>query len=161
MPLSENVRRLVGVELLVASGEVVAADFQQWAASVGDLNPVYFDDAAAKAAGYRGMVMPPLYAMHVCQGPIDLSSLHQDGSRSDDPMVALPVPGRRLMAGGEDIEVLAPVYPGDVLTARCTLTSVVERTGSEGAFLLVDFGWTFVNQQAELVTTSRSSIVVR
>ena len=43
--------------LEVRSGVVVKRAFQDWAAAVGDLNPLYFDEAFARSAGHREM--PP------------------------------------------------------------------------------------------------------
>jgi acyl dehydratase len=160
-PVTSEVADLVGTEIMVARGEVVTADFQRWAASVGDRNPVYFDDAAARAAGHRGIVMPPLYIAYVCEALLDLESLHPDGSRADDPMLSLPFTARRLMAAGEDVEVHAPVHPGDLITARCAIAEASERSGASGAFVLLVFDWVYTNQDGVLVTTTRTSIVVR
>ena len=30
-----------------------------WLEAIGDRNPIYVDDAAAQAAGHRGVVVPP------------------------------------------------------------------------------------------------------
>ncbi len=43
---------------------VTAAGAQRYAQAVGDLNPIYFDEAAAHAAGYPSLVAPPTYVAY-------------------------------------------------------------------------------------------------
>ena len=43
---------------------VTAREAQRYAQAVDDLNPVYFDEAAAVAAGYRTLVAPPTFVDH-------------------------------------------------------------------------------------------------
>src|SRR3954449_6517646 len=47
------------------SAVVTRREAQRYARSVGDLDPVYFDEGAARAAGYDGLVAPPTFVGHV------------------------------------------------------------------------------------------------
>jgi acyl dehydratase len=151
----------LGRSLFEGRGRVSRQAFQRWAAAVGDLNPIHFDDDAARVAGYREAVMPPLYISLVC-GPVNsLADLKPDCSQAADPMESIALPDARLMAAGDDLEVLEPVYAGDEIYARCSVLDVTERAGSQGAFVVVEFLWEFHKQLKVLVSRSRTSIILR
>ena len=159
--LDPRVRAQVGHQIHESRGTVSRESFQRWAAAVGDLNPVYFELEAALSAGYRDVVMPPLYISSVC-APISSSfDLKPDGSLAVDPMESAVLPTARLMAAGEGIEILAPVYGGDEIVATCSIADVAERDGSQGPFVLVTFSWEYRNQDGILVSRTRTSIIAR
>ena len=41
-----------------------------WLDAIGDRNPIYVDDAAAKAAGYPGVVAPPAMIASAANRPV-------------------------------------------------------------------------------------------
>lgn len=95
---------------------------QRYAYSCTDKNPVYFDDAAARAAGYAGKIAPVLYASSMLEyqaGPAE-EDLKEDGvSKGLFPKIVKD--GAILMGGGQDIEFFEPMYQGDTFTARRTV----------------------------------------
>src|SRR6516225_7415442 len=52
---------------------------QRYALATGDLNPIYFDESAARAAGYAGIVIPPLFLAWALAPHRSLGELRQDG----------------------------------------------------------------------------------
>jgi len=42
------------------TGTITSRDAQRFALAAGDRNPLYFDEAAARAAGYRTTLVPPV-----------------------------------------------------------------------------------------------------
>jgi len=157
--VSPEARALIGQVSEERSGTVYKKEFQRWAAAVGDLNPVYFDDEAARTAGYREVVMPPMFLSQVLNGVTLLDSLRPDGIPGGGG-ISLPLPERR-MAGGEETFYYQPVYPGDVLTSRRTLADITEKNGRSGAFVLVTWETTYHNQDGDLVARSTSSMIAR
>ena len=151
----------VGRVLYEGRGEVSRSAFQRWAAAVGNLDPIHFDDEAARRAGYREAVMPPLFISVVCSAVNSAADLKPDGSQAGDPMESIALPDTRLMAAGDDLEVLEPVYAGDEIRSRCSVLAVTERDGSQGPFVVVDFLWEFRNQCNVVVSRSRTSIILR
>ncbi|MGH2586886.1 MAG: FAS1-like dehydratase domain-containing protein, partial [Dehalococcoidia bacterium] len=117
--ITDEARAQIGKVTRRASGVVYLKDAQRWAAAAGDRNPIYFDDDAAKAAGYKGIVTPPMFLPHVLHGVADLSTLREvgipggDGGRS-----RIPLKVSRMVYGGEEFEFFLPVYPGDTITAE-------------------------------------------
>ena len=72
-------RALVGtVTTEPVTAKITAKEAQRYAQAVGDLNPLYFDEEAARAAGYRTLVAPPTFLDHVVV-PAAASDLRVDG----------------------------------------------------------------------------------
>jgi acyl dehydratase len=65
------------------------------------------------------------------------------------------------MFGGQEFDFLAPVYPGDTLTATTRLKSLEEKQGGSSPFVLTTTETTFVNQHGETVARSRQVAIAR
>jgi len=52
---------------------------------------------------------------------------------------------------GKDIELGAPVRPGDTIDVRCTLHEVYEKTGRTGSMYFVVTRFTLTNQRGEML----------
>ena len=70
---------MIGKVVGTRSGVVFEKEAQRFAAAVGDLNPIYFDDEAAKAQGYKGIVAPPMFLPQVPGGVTRVDQLTVDG----------------------------------------------------------------------------------
>jgi acyl dehydratase len=94
---------------------ITAKESQRYAQAVGDLNPVYFDEEAARAAGYDGLVCPPTFLDHVTVEGRPLGELRPDGLFTAAERSALAMD--RVMFGGQEWDFLAPAHVGDTITA--------------------------------------------
>jgi acyl dehydratase len=157
--ITDEARAQIGQVSRRVSGVVVLREVQRFAAAVGDRNPIYFDDPAARAAGYRGIIAPPLSIPHVVHGVADLAALRVDGIPEGGRRVPLRV--NRMMYGGEEVEFLAPAYPGDTLTAETRLASLEEKEGSRGPFVLSTMETVYTNQDGDVVMKTRSFSIAR
>ena len=120
---------------------------REFARAIKDTNPIYFDEAYARAAA-GGIMAPPTFSM--------TSAFWDDGPRT--PLLTYDV--RRLLHGEQEFEYLAPMYAGDVLTGTARVADVYEKTGSRGGTMT--FGvieTTFTNQRGEPVLIARSTLV--
>ena len=132
---------------------------QRYALAVGDENPIYFDESAAKAAGYKTMTVPPTFVTHAMVIPKPLSTLRTDGLYRDGTGVRLEV--ARMMFGGEEWDFLEPVYIGDQITATARLAALDQKSGSKGPFVRQVRETTFVNQEMTTVARSRQIGIAR
>ena len=133
---------------------------ERFALAAGDLNPLYFDKAAAKAAGYRTTLVPPVFLAWSLNPPRPLSEVRVDGLyRGEGKRVTLNV--KRVMFGGEEWEFLAPAYAGDTFTSETRLRSLEEKTGGSGPFVLQMTETTYTNQDGEVVARARGRSIAR
>lgn len=161
--VDDRARAVVGRTIATATGRVVKKEFQRWAAAVGDHNPLYFDDEFARAHGYREAVMPPLYLQQVTLGVIDLAELRPDGIPGGSGTSALiPLPKcPRWMAGGESTSFYQPLYDGDEITSVRTVSSIEEKHGRSGAFVLITSTTSYTRQDGRLVAESTMTTIAR
>jgi acyl dehydratase len=137
------------------SAVVTRREAQRYARAVGDLDPVYFDEEAARAAGYDGLVAPPTFVGHAVVEGGTLDDLREDGLWRDRGGTPIRLHVSRTMFGGEEWEFKAPVLVGDTVTAQRRLGAVEEKDGRSGPFVLLHYETTFTNQRDEVVAISR------
>lgn len=151
----------IGTVVATATGAVVKRDWQRWAVSVREDNPLYFDADYAREHGYVDVICPPLYVQYAILGVTPLDTLRADGSSgaASGNLVFPKCPKR--MAGGESTTFLRPSYDGDVITSVRTVESIVEKQGRSGRFVLVTWKTEYTNQRRELVAAATTSMIVR
>jgi acyl dehydratase len=139
-------RSVLGVEVEVGKFEVTADHIRAFCEAVGETNPLFTDETAAKAGPYGGIVAPPVFysAARVGQGP--------------DPKVQF---GNTAFAAGQHCEFFAPIRAGDTITARTGVAEVYEKTGRTGRMVFVVRRTTYTNQRGEKVAVVDHSIVHR
>lgn len=159
--IPDEVLAKVGTEAARAVGEVNRRDWQRWAVAVGDHNPLWFDADFARAHGYDDVVAPPLFLQYAVLGVTPLDQLRADGSSGAvSGNLQFPEAPKR-MAGGESFTFHRPAYHRDELTMVRTVSSVVEKEGRSGRFVLVTWHTTYTNQRDELVAEATTSMIAR
>jgi len=157
LPSKEEIaRRPVQVRQL---GEVTRLMIQRYAIAVGDLNPLYFDDAYARACDYPGIIAPPNFLTAIIgwdAGPPE-SELLEDGTERST--LVPEIEGLRLMGGGQQLAFGQPVRPGDVVTARRKLLELYQRESKFGVLTFVVFDVVYTNQRDEHLVTCRETII--
>jgi acyl dehydratase len=160
--LREALLALVGTHGPETQGRVWSRDFRRFAIAVDDLDPIYFDDDAARAAGYPASVAPPVFlsaTMDFGHGPA-LANLRPDGTGADRTSW-LPLEGFRLMGGGQDLAFHRPVLDGTEVRVRSTLESVAEKEGRSGPFLLLGLRTTYRDGSDQPLVECDDTIIVR
>lgn len=160
--LYEAMKRHVGHQDEIAIGAIHRREFQRFAVAAGDRNPLYFDEAAARAAGYAGLVVPPLFLSAVMgwgAGPEEVA-LREDGLAESDAFL-IPMRGLRVMGGGQEVEWHAPVLEGVQVTLRRELEEVRWREGRSGPLVLLVVVRRYVDAQGALLVSCRETFMVR
>lgn len=158
----ESAKACIGRENSMRLGTVVLRDAQRFAMSVGDLNRLYFDEAYARAAGYPGVIAPPTFLAAVLgweAGPPE-SELRADGTDLSDTAF-IPLDGARLMGGGQELEFVRPVRPGDEVTMHRRVVDAERRDGRSGPLTLLKTEKRYVNQDGELLLICRETMILR
>ncbi len=152
---------MIGKVLGTRSGVVFEKEAQRFAAAVGDYNPIYFEDEAAKAQGYKGVVAPPMFLSQVAQGVTRVDNLTTDGLAAGGNRRDVPLNVHRVMAGGEEIEFFEPIYPGDIITMETKVLAIEEKEGRSGRFVIVTRASDCTNQDGVLVGINTTKSITR
>ncbi|MGH3240708.1 MAG: FAS1-like dehydratase domain-containing protein [Spirillospora sp.] len=157
----ERVREQVGTVVRDSLGRVSATEFQRFAMAAGETDPVYFDDAAARAAGLPGAVAPPLFLSSVLgwgAGPAD-AELGADGT--GDETAGLPLAGLRLMGAGQDLDFHNPVHDGVRVVRETSVEDVTLKAGRSGPFLVITRLRRFLDESGTPLLTCRDNLIAR
>lgn len=140
-------RSLYGKEHEAGPFEVTVELIQTFNRSIGETNPVFTDDAAARAAGYPGVLAPPTFCTLLVRN------------------VALPDInlkfGRTRFHAGQRVQARAPIVAGDRVTASSHLKEVYPKTGRSGTMVFIVWETTFRNQRGEVVADVQESYAAR
>ena len=130
-----------------ASFEVEAERIAEYADAVGEPSPVHRDPEAARAAGFRDAVAPPMFCVvysAVAMGPAVL-----------DPEVGMNFAA--MVHGGQEFDWGEPVCAGDTITTAVTCKDIAERDG-KGFYV---FESVSTNQDGERTVTGTWTNIVR
>jgi acyl dehydratase len=152
--LTDEVRAWIGREAVYeAPEELGRASIRAFALAVGDDNPLWTDDEFARAHGHPGVIAPPTLVCETNQFVGGAGGSH--GHQWD-----LPVPGCRLIRGGNSYEFVRPVLPTHRVTVRWRLLDIRERTSSSGSPMLVVVSEaTYTTQDGERLATNRETLI--
>lgn len=143
--LTEAMRQqAIGQESPPVCLEVEKGAIIKFAQAIGDGNPLFNDEAAARKTSYGGLIAPPTF----------LRSLGQ--IRPDLPF---DIPLHRVLDGGSDWEYFQPVRPCDRITAVARITDLRERSGRLGLMLISTIVTTYRNQFDEVVATQTNTTI--
>lgn len=143
--LTEEMRReAIGREGVAKTVEVEKGAIIKFAEAIGDDNPVYCDEAAARGTRYGGLIAPPTFLRSVT------------APRPEYPFEA---PFTRVLDGGSDWEYFEPVRPGDRITAVARIEDVTERNGRIGLMLISTIVVTYTNQFGQVAATQTNTSI--
>jgi acyl dehydratase len=127
--------------------EVSREKIREFADAIGDTNPVYRDQDAARAAGHPDVIAPPTF--------ITVVNIPAVNTVVADPALGLDY--SRMVHGLQSFTYTRPVRAGDVLALTVTIDDIMDRAGND--FLTVRAE---VNAaDGELVCTTSAQLVVR
>jgi acyl dehydratase len=136
----------IGKEWPSTSYEVGLEKIREFANAVGAESPVHQDRDAAKSAGYRDVVAPPMFCV--------VYSAPAMGPAILDPDVGINLAA--MLHGGQEFVWGEPVCSGDVITTAATCKEIYEKDG-KGFYV---FESVSTNQDgAEVVRATWTNIV--
>jgi acyl dehydratase len=141
-------RNAIGRESKPALNEVEKGAIRRFAEALGETNPIYFEEAAARAAGYRSVVAPPSFATTLRAG-------------SDLRESLMLTPGKHLLQAEQSFEYARPIVAGDRLTVRSRIAEVSQRQTPSGLTDVVVIEDEGRDDAGDVVYRSRQLWVVR
>jgi len=113
----------------------------------GRAHPLTWDEGAARAGPHGGIVAPPAFAATFAMEPF--------AQACSDPALRLDV--LRLVHGEQELELVEPVRPGDVLTTTGEITRILER----GNLDFLEVTSTTANQHGRVVVRGVWTAIIR
>ncbi|MHB8684594.1 MAG: FAS1-like dehydratase domain-containing protein [Dehalococcoidia bacterium] len=146
--ITDEMRALVGVAGPPLTLEVEKTNCRMFARAVGHSDLIFYDEDAARARGYRGIVAPP--------GFLGTPVFRPGGAPPAPPGSGrgYRVPYKRVLNGGTEYEYFPQndaVCAGDTITAISRISGFEETEGSLGPMLITTRETTYTNQHGKVV----------
>lgn len=133
--------------------EVERGFLKFFAKATGETDPIYFDEAAARAAGHPDILMPPTYVFSLrLADPALVGDVF-------DPVNGMGVDMRRVLHGQQSFTYHRPIYAGERLELVTTTTDIYEKEGGALQFIVQETRCT--NSAKQLCVEARQVTVVR
>jgi len=151
----------IGMEFPAYTISVEKNKIAEFAVAVGlkddkeQIDPIYYDEEAAKKAGYEGIPVPPTFMT---------SLFFWTGQGLMGIVKALGIDLGKLLHSEEEYEYFGNIYEGDVVTRKMKVVEMYERGKRDriGRFVDVTVLETeIINQRGELVVRVRSTMMER
>ena len=142
-------RRYIGHTVPPFTASVETGRLRFFAKATGQSDPVYVDEAAARAAGHPGLPVPPTFFF--C---LEMESPNPAAVRD-----LLGMDYRRLLHGEQGFTYHAMAFAGDTLTFEQRIEDIYDK--KNGALEFVVRKTRVSNQRAELVAELRCITVMR
>ncbi|MGA3279478.1 MAG: MaoC family dehydratase N-terminal domain-containing protein [Smithella sp.] len=115
-----------------------------------EINPIYYDEEAAKKAGYKGIIAPPTFAT---------SSFFWTGGGLMGTIKILGIDLNRLLDREEEYEYFGNIYAGDIITRKMKVIDMYTKGKGRRAIDVTILETELVNQQGELLIKYRSTLM--
>ena len=151
--ITDEMRAVVGIPSMPWTFEVTTTSVRAFARGVGYTDPVYYDEPAARAAGYRSLPCPPTYLgtpVFIPGKSSDTLSVPIDTARVNHGL-------SNILDGGTETEYFADVCAGDRLSVSSSISDLSVKTGrATGQMLVVTLTTTYTNQDGVVVALQRA-----
>jgi len=142
-------RKVVGHEFKAYSATAEASKVRLFCKAIGEEDPIYADEAAAKKAGFPRIPVPPTFLQAITNDNPDKGGLLQ----------LLGVDIGLILHGEQHYDYYAPVYVGDTITCQQKVTDMYDKKG--GALWFVVSETSMKDQSGKPVAKATSITVVR
>ncbi|HLH78524.1 MAG TPA: MaoC family dehydratase N-terminal domain-containing protein [Candidatus Binataceae bacterium] len=116
---------------------VSAEQIREYCAALGEEDPLYLDEEAARRGPFGSLSAPPSYVLILRTGK--------------DFLGHIPRLANNMMDAGRDLELLEPVRAGDQLRLVSQIKAIYEKTGRSGPMAFVIVRSTVLNQNQQVV----------
>ena len=158
----ERLQRELGEVRRTEIGAVAPIWARRFAMASGETDAVFYEDAAAEAAGFAGTPLPPLLLSSTRSwepGP-GRGELGDDGIVLTD--VGYPVgSGLRTLGGGQALQFHADALAGVELVSEAEVKDVRTKEGRSGELLIVEVERRFLTADGELLITCDETRLLR
>lgn len=140
--ITDEMRAAIGVESEAVTYVVERGAIVRFAEAIGDPNPLYRDEQAARRTRYGGIIAPPTFLR---------------STRPSPAKPVFPMPYSGVLDGGSEWEHFEPVRPGDRISVSIRIVDILERPGSLGNMLFIVRENRYVNQFGVVAAVERDT----
>jgi acyl dehydratase len=126
--------------------DVERGHIRRFVEAIGDPNPIYVDEEAARAAGHPRIPAPPTFAAAL---------------RPNDPRAGLDIDWRKLLHAEQELLYARPLYAGDRLTLVGRIADARVKPTKAGVMDVLVVETTASDPTGTPVFTARSTVMVR
>ena len=137
-------QQAIGLEGQPATTDVEKGAIIKFAEAIGDENPVFNEEAAARESRYGGLIAPPTFLRSVTSSRV---------------VLPFDFPFERRLDGGSEWEYFVPIRPGDRITAVARIEDINEREGRLGVMIITSTKTTYRNQFDQVVATQTGTSI--
>jgi acyl dehydratase len=116
------------------------------------INPIYYDEEAAKKAGYQGIPIPPTFP---------ISTFFWTGGGLMATIKTLGIDLNKLLHREEEYEYLGSIYAGDVITRKMKVVDMLKKGKRDRIVEVTVLETDLINQRGALVVKSRTRLMER
>ena len=116
------------------------------------INPIYYNEEAAKKAGYQGIPIPPTFPTN---------TFFWTGGGLMATIKALGIDLNKLLHREEEYEYFGIIYAGDVITRKMKVIDMFEKGKRDRRIEVTVLEAELINQRGELVLKSRTRLMER
>ena len=140
--ITDEMRAAIKVESEPRVNNVEQGAIIKFARAIGDSNPLFTDEEAARKSRYGGIIAPPTFCRSLNAGPAKVT-------------VQSPYPAA--LDGGSEWEYFETIRSGDRITVTTYLADIFERPGRLGNMLFMVRETKYINQFDKVVALQRST----
>ena len=142
--VTDEVRKQIGMQSEARVVEVERGAIRRFAEAIGDPNPLFHDEAAARQTRFGGMIAPPTFCRSL-GAAIPENTIGMGEFRGLD--------------GGSEWEYLEPIRPGDRISVVSKIADIRESAGRLGPMVFITVEISYTNQFSQLCALQRSTVI--
>lgn len=142
--ITDEMRSHIGLASTPATYEVSRMDIGRFACAIGDANPLYGDEAAARESAIGGLIAPPTILRSFLPGPSPKQ---------------FPEPFAHILDAGSKYSFFHPVRVGDSITVVRSLKDLFVKSGRLGDMLFKVQEISYTNQLGQLVAVQETTTI--
>jgi len=140
--VTDEVKKLIGAETEPRTFDIERGQIRRFAEAIGDPNPLFNDEQAARATHFGGMIAPPTFMRSLGIEFMDVK-----------------VSANRALDGGSEWEYFVPIRPGDRITVVSKVADIRESEGRLGPMAFIVAETRYTNQYGELCVIQRTTTI--
>jgi acyl dehydratase len=142
--VTDEVRKQIGLQSEAHVVEVERGAIRRFAEAIGDSNPLFHDEAAARKTRFGGIITPPTFCRSL---------------GAAIPEIKINMPQFRGLDGGSEWEYFEPIRPGDRIRVLTKIADIRESAGRLGAMVFITVETSYTNQHDLLCAVQRSTVI--